>query len=58
MTICIDGPEFEDFDPTESVNRWLLAGPGTRHLEGHKYPQPKPQSSSSQANDSDFIEVQ
>ena len=36
MTICIDGPSLEEFDTTDSINYWLTAGPGTRHLDGHQ----------------------
>ena len=36
MTICVDGPSLEDFDPTAAVNAWLTSGPGTKHLGGHK----------------------
>ena len=40
MTICIDGPSLEEFDSTDSINYWLTAGPGTRHLDGHQVKHP------------------
>lgn len=29
------------FDPTAAILKWMECGPGTRHLGGHKRPEPK-----------------
>ena len=39
MRIHSDGPSLRDFNPTSSIMNWLSAGPGHRHMSGHKAPQ-------------------
>lgn len=33
MTIAIDGPPMQSFNPETSIQHWLDSGPGTRHVE-------------------------
>ena len=35
MRIRLEGPEFKDFQPEESVNLWLRNSKGSRHVNGH-----------------------
>ena len=64
MRIALDGPMLKDFQPTQSIVKWLNSGKGTKHLKGHKCPGPRksktskcPSSSNSDESGSDHGEV-
>ena len=40
MKTNCDGPSDDEFDPGEALTKWLISGPGGRHVAGHKMPVP------------------
>lgn len=40
MKTNCDGPSDDEFDPGEALIKWLISGPGGRHVAGHKMPVP------------------
>lgn len=37
MLLKVEGPNFEDYDPSRAIDLWLTTG-GTKHVSGHKRP--------------------
>ena len=53
VRIKVDGPDFMECNPTESIIDWLNSGKGTRHIKGHICTDPKGPKAAAPQSDAD-----